>query len=150
MKILVVVASLLFCGLVHAKEDVTTLATCIALEACGEGRAGMEAVAQVLANNAKARKTSITAQALRRHLSSAMLSHTVGGKPLARLTAKARRISGDRWETCLSVARAAINGTLPNRVGRANHFYDYRRVKPRWAHSMVCLAVVGNHRFMFE
>lgn len=130
------------------QRDTDYLATCVALEAVGEGRRGMEAVAEVIVRRSDVYGTSVVTQIMQRSQFASMNAVTIGGGAYARLRSKARRIAGKQWDTCLNVARAALDRTAPARAPGALFFYDYRRVSPKWRTGMREVAVIGGHRFM--
>lgn len=51
-----------------------------------------------------------------------------------------------QFAICLRIARRALNGVLTDHTNGADH-YHADHVTPKWAHSRVPAAVIGNHIF---
>jgi spore germination cell wall hydrolase CwlJ-like protein len=60
--------------------------------------------------------------------------------------------AGDpRWEKAIVVAQKALDGTLPNVVGKATNFFNPNIVAPPdWSARMTFVARVGNHDFYLD
>jgi N-acetylmuramoyl-L-alanine amidase len=116
-----------------ARESVAAV---LIAEAGGEGLAGMQAVANVIANRAGARGLSRLAV-----VSSPRQFSCLNGSSLSRLEAAARK--HPRWGCAVALASQA---SLPDITGGANH-YHAAGVSPRWAKPANRTARIGGHTF---
>ncbi|HEV7368942.1 cell wall hydrolase [Arenibaculum sp.] len=132
-----------------ATDEVDTLARTMWGEARGEGRVGMEAVANVVVNRvafSKARGgywwgNSVTEVCLKPWQFSAWNP----GDPNA---VKLRRVNStdQAFSLALEIARLAVAGKLPDRTGGATHYHT-RAVSPGWKAGAIKTASIGAHEF---
>ena len=120
-----------------AQKEQETVAAVLVLEAGGEGRAGMEAVFEVIQNRARGGKTLyevVTAPA--------QFSSLNGLSPAAAIV-KARKSKA--WPLAMQIVTAARR---TNHTRGATHFDNVGAFgTPRWAKNAAITAKVGHHTF---
>jgi len=132
-----------FSGALDASRDLECLTQAVYYEARGEGRAGMQAVAQVVLNRARHPafpKTicSVVFQGASRQ-TGCQFSFTCNG-------AMRGAVNRTAWTRARDVAARALSGEVFAGVGTATHFHT-TAVNPRWRHSLLQVAQVGDHIF---
>ncbi|MFN7358259.1 cell wall hydrolase [Brevundimonas sp.] len=132
-----------FSGALDASRDLECLTQAVYYEARGEGRAGMQAVAQVVLNRARHPafpKTicGVVFQGASRQ-TGCQFSFTCNG-------AMRGAVSQTAWTRARDVAARALSGEVFALVGTATHFHT-TAVSPRWRHSLLQVAQVGDHVF---
>lgn len=133
------------------EHDLDILARTIWGEARGEGYAGMQAVANVVINRfelaqkspAKARQFGATIRdvCLKRKQFSAWNKNDPNYKRVIAVDETDRQ-----YVTALYLAERAINGTLPDITGGADHYHT-QFIAPSWSRGQTAVASVGNHKF---
>ncbi|MEH6664304.1 MAG: cell wall hydrolase [Brevundimonas sp.] len=130
-------------GALDASRDLECLTQAVYYEARGEGRAGMQAVAQVVLNRARhgAFPNSVCGVVYQGAARSTgcQFSFTCNG-------AMRRGVNRAAWRRAHDVASAALSGQVYAPVGNATHFHT-TAVSPRWRHSLVPVGQVGSHLF---
>lgn len=114
-----------------------TIASTLWYEARGEGFAGIDAVASVIANRAKKSGRTMASECLRPKQFSCWngRSHSVP-----------KKACGATWNYCRRVARMMVNGTF-RVTNNATHYYNPSLCSPSWGKKMTGAFVLGNHRF---
>jgi spore germination cell wall hydrolase CwlJ-like protein len=132
-----------FSGALDASRDLECLTQAVYYEARGEGRAGMQAVAQVVINRARHPafpKTicGVVFQGASRQ-TGCQFSFTCNGAMRA-------PVQRGAWSRARDVAAHALSGEVFAPVGTATHFHT-TAVSPRWRHSLLRVGQVGDHVF---
>lgn len=130
-------------GALDASRDLECLTQAVYYEARGEGRAGMQAVAQVVLNRARhgafpRTVCGVVYQGASRR-TGCQFSFTCNG-------AMRRGVNGAAWSRARDIASRALSGEVYSAVGTATHFHT-TGVSPRWRHSLVRVNQVGTHIF---
>lgn len=130
-------------GALDDSRDLDCLTQAVYYEARGEGRAGMQAVAQVVLNRTRHGafpKTvcGVVYQGASRR-TGCQFSFTCNG-------AMRRGVNRSAWSRARDVAAQALSGQVYSAVGTATHFHT-TGVSPRWRHSLVRVNQVGSHIF---
>lgn len=108
-------------------------------EALGEGVKGMQAVAEVLRNRARARGTTMSQEAMRpkqfsfwndREQAKAWIADNVDGKG---------------YDMAMEALGLAENGS--NVAGSADHYFNPKLARPAWAKRMTKTVSIGGHDF---
>ena len=130
-------------GALDASRDLECLTQAVYYEARGEGRAGMQAVAQVVLNRARhgAFPNSVCGVVYQgaNRATGCQFSFTCNG-------AMRRGVNQAAWRRAHDVASSALSGQVYSAVGNATHFHT-TSVSPRWRHSLVPVGQVGTHLF---
>ncbi len=130
-------------GALDASRDLECLTQAVYYEARGEGRAGMQAVAQVVLNRARhgAFPNSVCGVVYQgaNRSTGCQFSFTCNG-------AMRRGVNQSAWRRAHDVASSALSGQVYSAVGNATHFHT-TAVSPRWRHSLVPVGQVGSHLF---
>lgn len=124
-------------------RELNCLTQAVYYEARGEGRAGMEAVAQVVLNRAKHPaypKTvcGVVFQGSARR-TGCQFSFTCNGAMKA-------RVNRGAWNRAKAVATRAMDGHVAGGIGKATHFHT-TAVAPVWRNSLIRVGQVGDHVF---
>jgi hypothetical protein len=124
----------------------TTLARTLWGEARGEGRAGMEAVANVVLNRVK-RQTwwgrTPTQVCCKPYQFSCWNANDRNREPMLRASS-----ADPTYALALLVAKAALTNALVDNTGGATHYHARSlHPLPKWARGHVCCATVGQHLF---
>lgn len=125
-----------------------SLAAVLVAEAGGEGRVGMEAVAEVLMARAQREHRTLDGVFLSRGVVSCLLNTTP-----TKLYLKFLREQPKTLALALTVAVKAYRDpkSIPRRVKGATFYENKRLPKPAaWPDNLVAVAVIGNHRFWKE
>jgi spore germination cell wall hydrolase CwlJ-like protein len=126
-----------------ASRDLECLTQAAYYEARGEGREGMQAVAQVVLNRARhpAFPKSVCGVVFQGAglRSGCQFSFTCNGAMRARVNPVA-------WNRARDVASKALSGAVFSSVGNATHFHT-TGVSPGWRNSLVQVSQVGSHLF---
>ena len=126
-----------------ASRDLECLTQAAYYEARGEGRDGMQAVAQVVLNRARhpAFPNSVCGVVFQGAglRTGCQFSFTCNGSMRARVNPTA-------WNRARDVASKALSGTVYAAVGNATHFHT-TGVSPSWRNSLVRVSQVGSHLF---
>lgn len=130
-------------GALDASRDLECLTQAVYYEARGEGRSGMQAVAQVVLNRARHPafpKTvcGVVFQGASRR-TGCQFSFTCSGVMRGRVNQAA-------WNRARDIASAALSGQVYGAVGSATHFHT-TAVSPRWRNSLLRVTQVGSHIF---
>ncbi len=130
-------------GSIDASRDLECLTQAVYYEARGEGRAGMQAVAQVVLNRARHSAfpntvCGVVFQGAGRR-TGCQFSFTCDGS-------MRRPINRAAWSRARDVASSALSGQVYAPVGTATHFHT-TAVSPVWRHSLVQVNRVGSHVF---
>jgi spore germination cell wall hydrolase CwlJ-like protein len=130
-------------GALDASRDLECLTQAVYYEARGEGRGGMQAVAQVVLNRARhgAFPNSVCGVVYQgaNRSTGCQFSFTCNG-------AMRRGVNQAAWRRAHEVASAALSGQVYGAVGNATHFHT-TAVSPSWRHSLVPVGQVGSHLF---
>lgn len=123
--------------------EIDILARTIWGEARNQQRRGMEAVAQVILNRVAARRwpndiVGVVKQAFQFSVWNARDPNRP--KMLAVTTRDAQ------FRLAMQVARAAVEGTLTNHVGKSDHYHT-ARVNPAWSRGKTPTVIIGDHKF---
>lgn len=136
----------------NANEKLTLpvqiIATTLVAEAGGEGKTGMQAVANVLQNRAKRRGTTPATEALKRKQFSMWNSHTVSGKSIKYVMDIYKVKESPLWPHAVYLAKNIAG--LRDVTGGATHYYNPKKVKPAWgkgAPTWKSTGTIGNHTF---
>ena len=126
-----------------ASRDLECLTQALYYEARGEGRAGMEAVAQVVLNRARhpafpKSVCGVVFQGAARK-TGCQFSFTCSGVMRGRVNQSA-------WNRARTVASSALSGSVNAAVGSATHFHT-TAVAPGWRNSLIRVGQVGSHVF---
>lgn len=138
MKLLLLFVTLL-CS-VRASSDV--VAAVIIFEAGGEGKAGMQAVANVIANRSKT-KTPYEV-VTRRHQFECITKHLNNQDAFV---ARAKR--HPHWAYARELVERINDRTLPDITGGSTHYHNLTIV-PYWANKIAFKGQIGNHKFYRE
>lgn len=130
-------------GALDDSRDLDCLTQAVYYEARGEGRAGMQAVAQVVLNRTRhgafpRTVCGVVYQGASRR-TGCQFSFTCNG-------AMRQGVNRAAWSRARAVASAALSGEVYAPVGNATHFHT-TGVSPRWRHSLVRVNQVGTHIF---
>ena len=129
----------------HKKfNDIDFVARTIYGEARGEGEEGMHAVANVIMNrvNAKTWFGSSPKDVVLKEFQCSVWN--VGDPNRAIIMAVTR--DDPLFDTAYRIAEQAIEGTLPDITGGADHYHT-TSVLPAWAADLAFQAQIGNHLF---
>lgn len=126
-----------------ASRDLECLTQAVYYEARGEGRSGMEAVAQVVLNRVRhpafpKSVCGVVFQGAARR-TGCQFSFTCNG-------AMRGRVNPAAWNRARSIASAALSGSVSVAVGSATHFHT-TGVAPGWRNSLIRVGQVGSHVF---
>jgi spore germination cell wall hydrolase CwlJ-like protein len=126
-----------------ASRDLDCLTQVVYYEARGEGRDGMQAVAQVVLNRVRHPafpKTicGVVYQGAARR-TGCQFSFTCNG-------AMRGRVNTAAWNRAKSIASGALSGSVYSGVGNATHFHT-TGVAPVWRNSLIRVNQVGSHLF---
>ncbi|MEX2381916.1 MAG: cell wall hydrolase [Opitutales bacterium] len=122
------------------------VASCLILEATGEGRRGMHAVMSVIVNRAEGEPSRIYAVVRRPWAFSVLNSATVSGESFVPIV---RRASRDvNWGVALQIVDEAYRGELKDSTGGATHFVRNAPKRVYWEEHKVITRIIGNHRFL--
>lgn len=135
MKTIVTIIALSTATLCHA-SDREAVAAVLCAEAGISGRAGMEAVFEVVLTRAAEKKTTALAVVTKRKAFSCLNGRTIDG-----LLAEFR--GTPVFRTALNI----VNSPPTNRTGGSNH-YHHVSVRPRWAIGATRVAEIGAHVFL--
>ena len=130
-------------GSLDASRDLDCLTQAVYYEARGEGRAGMQAVAQVVLNRARHAAfprtiCGVVYQGAARR-TGCQFSFTCNG-------AMRGRVQQGAWDRARNIASAALSGHVFAPVGNATHFHT-TAVSPGWRGALVRVGQVGSHVF---
>ena len=127
---------------------IQVLATTLVAEAAGEGKIGMQAVANVLQNRAKRRGSTPAAEALKTKQFSMWNSHTVSGKPISYVMDIYKVKQSPLWNHAVYLAKNIAG--LRDVTNGATHYYNPSKVRPKWgkgAPTWKPTTTLGNHTF---
>lgn len=130
-------------GALDESRDLECLTQAVYYEARGEGRAGMQAVAQVILNRVRhsAYPNSVCGVVFQGagRRTGCQFSFTCDGS-------MRRRVERGAWTRAREVASRALNGEVYAPVGNATHFHT-TGVAPAWRNQLVRVTQVGSHVF---
>jgi spore germination cell wall hydrolase CwlJ-like protein len=116
-------------------------------EARGEGRIGMEAVANVIANRARLQWHGAAGTAAVCLAPRQFSCWNAGDPHLVKMERVMRSPDALYLEAC-DIARRMLAGELPDRTDGATHYFaSTLRVRPNWAQGRSPCRVIGNHEF---
>jgi len=126
------------------QDPVDVMARTIWGEARGEGRAGMEAVGNVIMNRANnprwwGRDVISVCQAPWQF--SAWNPDDINRRLLLAVTE-----ADAQFRTCLEIARSGIGGTLRDHTHNSDHFHE-QSIRPLWSQGRQHTVHLGRHRF---
>lgn len=129
--------------------DRQILASCMVLEAGGEGSDGMRAVLNVILNRSNGNLQRMVPETVKTGafscMSSVWRSHSPDYSPLI---SRAMNQPGV-YEEALELISTMEQGLLTDNTGGATHYHaDY--IRPYWASSMRYLTKIGRHIFYVE
>lgn len=137
-KIITMLAVAVMAAVSNAMTSEETIASTLWMEARGEGRNGIDAVASVIYNRAKVKDGNAMAAVC---LKPKQFSCWNGRKNT--VPKKAR---GAMWDYCKTVASRMVGGSFKP-TNNANHYYNPALCNPSWGKSLRGAFVLGNHRF---
>jgi spore germination cell wall hydrolase CwlJ-like protein len=124
-------------------RDLECLTQAVYYEARGEGRDGMQAVAQVVLNRARhpAFPNSVCGVVFQGagRRTGCQFSFTCNGS-------MRHGVNAGAWDRARDVAAKALSGAVFARVGNATHFHT-TGVSPGWRNSLIQVSQVGSHLF---
>lgn len=130
-------------------SDREIVATCLVLEAGGEGAEGMQAVLNVVLNRAKGDLSGIVPAVVRRGAFSCMSSIWHSDEPdFSPLIARAMSQTKAYTQACLLIFTME-QGLLTDNTGGATH-YHAAYINPYWVADMRYLTTIGSHHFYVE
>jgi spore germination cell wall hydrolase CwlJ-like protein len=129
-------------------HDRVIIATCMVLEAGGEGSTGMQAVLSVMRNRAQGDAGRLADVALKRGAFSCMAPVWQPEPDFEPLISKARNQS-DAYEEALCLIQRMEQGELEDNTGGATHYHAHY-VTPYWASTLRYLTTIGGHLFYRE
>lgn len=137
-KLITMVAMVAIAFSANAKmTDADTIAATLWLEARGEGREGIQAVASVIAN--RARKSGKT-----------MAQECLKPKQFSCWNERAKEVpanaKGEVWKFCKTTAKTMVEGTFKP-TNNATHYYNPKLCNPKWGAKMKDVVTIGRHRF---
>lgn len=135
----VVSLSFLFPVSSSAASELDVIASVIVLEAGGEGREGMKAVACVIQNRARARSKSPY-----QIVTEPKQFSCLNGKTPSQVVCLAQ--CSPSWPYALRLAAIVLYGEIDDITHGADH-YHAKSMRPYWAKSMGRTVVIGNHVF---
>jgi N-acetylmuramoyl-L-alanine amidase len=132
-----------------SSADREVLATCMVLEAGGEGQDGMQAVLNVILNRADGNLTRMMPETVKYGAFSCMSSiwrvEEPDYSPLIRRAMNQPAV----YEEALKLVAIMEQGLLTDNTGGATHYHaDY--VTPYWAASLRYITTIGSHLFYTE
>lgn len=140
MKQIIICACVAFAAFFNGYAAMTeqeTIAATLWMEARGEGKVGIKAVASVIANRAKKSGKSMARECLKRN-------------QFACWNGRAHRVprnaKGKVWEYCNEIARKMVRGQFKV-TNHATHYYNHKICNPSWGAKMKDAIIIGNHRF---
>lgn len=119
-----------------SRQDALCMAEAVYHEARGEPLVGQIAVANVVGNRMTATGKSACA-----------VVYEPGQFSWTR-RAPAVSPTSKEWETASHIAARALSDGIVDQTFGARHFYEYRRVNPKWASGMVRTRTIGVHAFL--
>lgn len=129
--------------------DRQIVATCLVLEAGGEGTEGMQAVLNVILNRADGSLNRMVPETVKYGAFSCMSSVWKCSEPdFSPLIQRAESQSGS-YEQALKLISLMEEGFLQDNTHGATH-YHAAYIHPYWADSLHYLTTIGNHIFYVE
>jgi N-acetylmuramoyl-L-alanine amidase len=129
--------------------DRQIVATCLVLEAGGEGTEGMQAVLNVILNRADGYFNRMTSETVKTGAFSCMSSVWKRNEPnYSPLIRRAETQSG-AYEQAMNLISLMEEGFLRDNTHGATH-YHAAYIHPYWADSLHYLTTIGNHIFYVE
>lgn len=121
-------------------SELQLLAETLLLEAAGEGRKGMMAVANVIVNRMRDPRwpDTVFGVVMQPHQFSCWNNERLAAQRLARIPERVRK-------EAMRIAAMALNGTLPT-MTHATHYHAVS-VQPSWARHSAFLGRIGRHKF---
>jgi spore germination cell wall hydrolase CwlJ-like protein len=113
------------------------------MEAGGEGRVGMEAVAEVIFNRADKRKLTPYDVVMQR-----LQFSCVNGRTAEEVVQIGTRRWPNQFADAENMVRDFSVGRKTRHTGGADHYYAHKKVNPSWASRLTTTAVIGNHTFL--
>lgn len=130
-------------------RDREIVATCMVLEAGGEGPDGMRAVLNVILNRAKGDLSRMVAVTVKRGAFSCMSSVWQNDEPDYSPLLDRAMNQPDAYEKASQLIAVMELGLLTDNTGGATH-YHANSVQPYWVGAMRYLTTIGNHIFYVE
>jgi N-acetylmuramoyl-L-alanine amidase len=129
--------------------DLRIIATCMVLEAGGEGPEGMRAVLNVIRHRAKNQYSRMVPEILKPGAFSCMSS--VGSSDGAGFDALFVRAQNqpEPFTRALELIACMEQGLLTDNTGGATHYHAHY-VTPYWVNEMLYLKTIGGHHFYIE
>lgn len=115
-------------------------------EAKGEGRAGMQAVLNVIMNRAKGDISKARDEVLKPKQFS--IWNNVSDPEGYSIRLAKRAANEESYQIAVQLVDAAMKGKLPDITGGATHYYNPKKANPSWANVLQVTKVIGNHKFM--
>lgn len=128
------------------RYEADVIAAVLVLEAGGEGRIGMEAVAESIWNRAdRPRWWGRTPYDVAVKPWQYSCLNGISGE---QAITKAQRHA--QWPTAQSIVNRFNSGNRTNHSKGATHYYAPKKANPSWKDKLPLTAVIGNHRFHYE
>lgn len=127
-------------------QDIDILARTLWGEARSEGRAGMQAVANVVMNRYRQRKSRFGMTVREVCLKPAQFSAWNRNDPNRPLM-QAVGLSDARFRLAYEIAQLAVTGKLPDITHGSDHYYAITIRAPSWAAGQTPVTVIGAHKF---
>jgi spore germination cell wall hydrolase CwlJ-like protein len=129
--------------------DKEIVATCLVLEAGGEGSDGMRAVLNVILNRAKGDLSRLVSATVKRGAFSCMSSVWDHNEPDFSLLIVSAMDQTDVYDEASQLISTMEQGLLTDNTRGATH-YHAAYVSPYWVGGMRYLTTIGSHRFYAE
>ena len=131
------------------RYDREIIASCMVLEAAGEGTEGMQAVLNVILNRAKGDLSCLVPVVTKHGAFSCMSSIWCSDEPnYSPLLCRAQN-QPESFADAMHLIAIMEQGLLLDITGGATH-YHATYIHPYWADSLRYLATIGNHSFYVE
>jgi len=129
--------------------DRQIVATCLVLEAGGEGTEGMQAVLNVILNRADGYLNRMVPETVKYGAFSCMSSVWKCSEPDFSPLVQRAEAQSDAYEQAINLISLMEDGFLQDNTLGATH-YHAAYIHPYWADSLHYLTTIGNHLFYVE
>lgn len=137
MKMIITMAVAVLGMVSNAMTSEETIASTLWLEARGEGKVGIDAVASVIVNRAKKSGKTMEYECLKPKQFSCWND---------RKQVVPQKAKGKMWEYCKKVAKDMSCGRFVATTN-ATHYYNPSLCNPSWGKKLTDVVVIGKHRF---
>lgn len=152
MKFLAITAITFFCTLHLTPAEGLSgynrqiIASCMVLEAAGDGTEGMQAVLNVILNRADGYLHRMIPETVKRGAFSCMSSTWNVSRPNYSPLIRRARNQSRAYATALNLIDTMEQGLLWDNTGGATHYHT-TSVRPYWVDDMHYLTTIGHHHF---